>query len=51
MAKKWPKMVKIEVLLVEHPITQPTGQDRTIGSPKIETFSDPPPFKHTVLLV
>ena len=28
--------------------SEPNWQDRTIGSPKIETFSDPSPLKHTV---
>ena len=37
----WPKMMKIEVLLVGHPITQPTGQDWFISFCKIKQNSQP----------
>ena len=44
MAIKWPKMMKIDILLVGHPITQPTGQDQFISFCKINKNSDPPPL-------
>ena len=48
MAIKWPKMMKIDILLVGHPITQPTGQDWFISFCKIKKNFDPPPLKHIV---